>query len=426
MYILKSITIEDFWGQKKIFTEFDKSVNVFIGQNGTGKTTLMNIIYGILTVNSKILGEVNFKKIDIRLCRLSRNRKISVEIIENNNILQIKYKIGNQVFEFPLYVEEYNIRTKRLHPTLRNIVSQCKTEMSKLVSINWLSVYREIFDDESFEEDRYYNRRPEVNRSSVDAKIEELLKRVTSYYLNIEFQANLLTQDYQSDVLAGLLYNESFDKFSIDKDSNLDPEVIRKDLHHAYRDLNSLNPKIEKRIEKHIKAITKSLSNLEQSISGKESIDLNDVLPIVLLRRTNYIINLSKKLEIERNKLFSSFNKYIKQLSNFIKDKKIELSPASRYPIRITKNNLDLQITELSSGEKQLFILLTETLLQKNEDYIFIADEPELSLHIEWQKMLLSSIQELNPNSQIIVATHSPEIAALWRNKIIKMENIIE
>lgn len=426
MYILKNIIIEDFWGIKNINTRFDKSINIFIGQNGTGKTTLMNIIYGVLTVNSKILSNIKFKKIDIILCKLSRTRKISVELTENENSLILKYKIGSSVFKFPLYIDEYSTRNRRLHPKFRNIIEDCKSEIDKLISINWLSVHREIFNDDPYGDDHYYNRRKEIPRSLIDIKIDEILDRITKYYLKLEYQANLLTSNYQTDVLAGLLYNESFDKFSLDKDMNLNPEDIRNDLKHAYDDLNSLNSKVAKRIDKHINAISKSIYNIGESISNDTNIELNDVLPLVLLRRTNHIISLSKKLEVERTKLFSSFNKYIKQLSSFIKDKNFELSPASRHPLKISKNGDDIEISELSSGEKQLFILLTETLLQQNDNFIFIADEPELSLHIEWQKKLLGSIKELNPNSQIIVATHSPEIAALWRNNIIKMENIIE
>jgi len=56
---------------------------------------------------------------------------------------------------------------------------------------------------------------------------------------------------------------------------------------------------------------------------------------------------------------------------------------------------------------------------------MFFADEPELSLHIEWQEKIISSIRDLNPNSQIIVATHSPEIAGRWRENMIDMEDII-
>ena len=69
-------------------------------------------------------------------------------------------------------------------------------------------------------------------------------------------------------------------------------------------------------------------------------------------------------------------------------------------------------------------ILLTETLLQENKPFIFIADEPELSLHIEWQEKLLSAIISLNNNVQLIVATHSPEIVSEFKKSTINMGSV--
>ena len=84
-----------------------------------------------------------------------------------------------------------------------------------------------------------------------------------------------------------------------------------------------------------------------------------------------------------------------------------------------------IELRDLSSGEKQLLILLTEALLQKETPCIFLADEPELSLHIEWQRMIIPAIMELNPNAQVIAATHSPEVASKFSDSIFDMEDLI-
>ena len=86
----------------------------------------------------------------------------------------------------------------------------------------------------------------------------------------------------------------------------------------------------------------------------------------------------------------------------------------------------EVSLFKLSSGEKQLLILLIEALLQRESNCIFLADEPEISLHIEWQREIISSVLSLNPNAQIIVATHSPEIAGKYKSKIKKMSEIKE
>ena len=47
---------------------------------------------------------------------------------------------------------------------------------------------------------------------------------------------------------------------------------------------------------------------------------------------------------------------------------------------------------------------------ESNPSGIFIIDEPELSLHIDWQKDFIRYATESNPNTQLILATHSPDI----------------
>ena len=70
-------------------------------------------------------------------------------------------------------------------------------------------------------------------------------------------------------------------------------------------------------------------------------------------------------------------------------------------------------------------ILLIETILQREKPTIFLADEPELSLHISWQRKILSSVLAINPNAQIVVATHSPEIAGKFPTKLISMSEVL-
>lgn len=70
----------------------------------------------------------------------------------------------------------------------------------------------------------------------------------------------------------------------------------------------------------------------------------------------------------------------------------------------------DIGLATLSSGEKHLLKILVESLLIG--DSSLIIDEPEISMHIDWQKDLVSSIRALNADAQLIFATHSPEIMA--------------
>lgn len=81
---------------------------------------------------------------------------------------------------------------------------------------------------------------------------------------------------------------------------------------------------------------------------------------------------------------------------------------------------------QLSSGEKQILIILLKVLVQDNKPSILFMDEPEVSLHIDWQRKLIQYIRELNPNVQIILATHSPGIIMDgWMDKVFEMSDLI-
>lgn len=82
---------------------------------------------------------------------------------------------------------------------------------------------------------------------------------------------------------------------------------------------------------------------------------------------------------------------------------------------------------ELSSGEKQLLILLFSTLTQNGEEFITFWDEPEISMHIDWQRALIRTVREINPSAQLIIATHSPSIIYEgWEKRVVNMEDLLQ
>lgn len=81
---------------------------------------------------------------------------------------------------------------------------------------------------------------------------------------------------------------------------------------------------------------------------------------------------------------------------------------------------------KLSSGEKQMLIILLSVLVQNKRHYTLFMDEPEVSLHIEWQQQLISLIRDLNPNAQIILTTHSPAVIMNgWADCVTDVEDIV-
>ena len=81
---------------------------------------------------------------------------------------------------------------------------------------------------------------------------------------------------------------------------------------------------------------------------------------------------------------------------------------------------------QLSSGEKQILAILLTVLVEDNNPYVLFMDEPEVSLHVDWQQQLIDLILELNPNVQIILTTHSPAVIMNgWMDRVTEVSDII-
>lgn len=80
---------------------------------------------------------------------------------------------------------------------------------------------------------------------------------------------------------------------------------------------------------------------------------------------------------------------------------------------------------KLSSGEKQMLVILLTALVRNGERSVLFMDEPEASLHIEWQQKLIAMIRNLNPDMQLILTTHSPAmIMEGWMEDVTEISDI--
>ena len=80
---------------------------------------------------------------------------------------------------------------------------------------------------------------------------------------------------------------------------------------------------------------------------------------------------------------------------------------------------------KLSSGEKQMLVILLTVLVRDDDHCVLFMDEPEASLHIEWQQKLIGMIRSLNPNVQLILTPHSPAVIMEgWLDAVTEVSEI--
>ena len=94
--------------------------------------------------------------------------------------------------------------------------------------------------------------------------------------------------------------------------------------------------------------------------------------------------------------------------------------------ILFTQHGETVMPYQLSSGEKQMLIILLTVLVENRQPCVLLMDEPEVSLHIEWQQRLVKLVMELNPEVQIILTTHSPAVIMDgWGDCVTDVEDIV-
>ena len=110
MFHVESIKVIGFWGRYKIETRLRSGVTFFIGENGTGKTTLINLIAAALSADFLTLDKLPFKSIELKLKSKTDRRKPRISVQkrrdEATGIESIEYDIaGNRISVTSMYFD---------------------------------------------------------------------------------------------------------------------------------------------------------------------------------------------------------------------------------------------------------------------------------------------------------------------------------
>lgn len=117
---------------------------------------------------------------------------------------------------------------------------------------------------------------------------------------------------------------------------------------------------------------------------------------------------------------------FLKELNRHFSDseKKVQIREGLKVITRYSKN--PLPVNKLSSGERQLLYIMAKVANTRSSPAFLLMDEPEISLHLNWQEKLIDSIKTMNPNCQIVIVTHSPAIIMDgYMDSYVDMESIV-
>ena len=415
---------------------FHEDISFLIGINGSGKTTALRLIQAALTLDFFTLFNIRFSSVYVTLLLEGRERQVSME----SDGVKLRVTIDGTHAEVNIPIpddEERNVYSKngRLEEYLEEqrlrFISEAGPQIQRFLRLPrplFLGLERRAgrYDDETtyFDEDSDgHNFRPirRMQRNIVDGldNCQRLLERAFRRYRKVS--------DGSSKNLLNVIVESTFDYIEFN------PKTF------SSSEINSLNFQDLLTRRREIEAIatdlgggrqaTAQINNFFSKISEvvqSEDKDANKRLIEVILNRAQ-LQRIQKMLaEMDRQKKsaekqFAPISEFLSSLNLFLKESRKFASVDSLGRLIISQNDKPINLSWLSSGEKQLIILLAHAKFARSHEGVIIVDEPELSLHLKWQEMLIENILSSTSNTQYIFATHSPEIVGYQKDNCIQV-----
>lgn len=423
---IETVEIDGFWGDKKVTLKLREDINFLIGPNGSGKTTVINLISAALRSDISTLYSTQFDKITIKLKTIGANKKPIIEVLKTVDpemgSLNIKYIVKESTGDKGQIYGVEGPHDSRVYRDNRYVSARTRlglemgerlsAVLSKFVEVNWLSINRAAFDYDP-------RRKEEVYQSPVDQKLYEIAQAFSRYFSLLTSRAEVEGKNFQEHVFLSLL-EQNYTGGDVFKQASLEQED-RSTVIDVLKGLGVANTKASRSVNGHysrVQAAKKTYEQRDGRLSLDEAITLSDA------HRVSEMIKEWRKLQNQRQAIFEPKTKFENIINSLLSGKELHFDQRNTPKVHLQTNDT-VDVKALSSGEKQLFIILGEALLQEGRPVVFISDEPELSLHVKWQSSLFRNIRSLNSACQVISATHSPDIVGAFQDRVINIESCI-
>lgn len=297
------------WGYMDFDISFNDGLNFLIGVNGTGKTTVLRLLRGLLMPNLEVLQKIKYDS-------------LFVEYISDVNERIVQVKADNAILS--------------------------------------------------------------INTSDAQSTTIPLNKRI------YENKDKLLRDEFININLVSFLELDRLNNFSDDA-----LREVRTNMFNFVRYYNAQKNKIEENFRK--SALTLSKNGVASLAKKLQQLADDDSQKITILKApiTHFV---------------DSTNLFLSEGDKFLK-----VDDLGEIIINIKDDDKFVSLYDLSSGEKQLIILLGHVAFDNAP--VYIIDEPEVSLHLSWQYKFAEALQTANPDAQFILATHAAGIIAKKSNE---------
>lgn len=439
------ISVEGLFGtfDHTIPFKIEERITIIHGPNGFGKTAILRLVDGFFNSNYSAIRTIPFRKLSIIFDdssilvlekNLKKNGKSDIEFSLNKNETELKSYILKPISEKDLDIPLGMIDD--MFPNLERIDHSTWFDAFSGEALSVLDVL-----------DRYGNNLPtrfsrqrtlfpdSSQRKSMEKWVIDLTNKISVHFIKTERLQMLVNKDkriressvslqsvvskYSSDIKSRIGEKiREYASLSQSLDSNFPIRLVRENSSSQLTD-SKLKEQLQN-IEKKSNELT-SAGLLDQNQRSEVPTEFNETNKTALalyaedtLKKLSVFDDIAEKVEIFTESVNSRFQ-YKKMFVN--KDSGIKF---------VTNNDQNLPLESLSSGEQHELVLFYDLLFNVTPNSLVLIDEPEISLHVAWQKQFLKDLQAVTANAQfdVLLATHSPQIIANRWDLTVELKGI--
>lgn len=443
--IVKGFNAKSVFGYLDFEIKFNKDVSFLVGGNGSGKTTALKLMNALINPNFKELLQIPFEscsleisseKKDILISASTKDEKIYFSVSGIEETLELP-RINSSDLDYLPHREDKleemidDLKRKNAdHPAIKAV--------NRITSPIFLGLDRRR-DMSDMKQDYFHEREMWLHqrrakglvgsrrfiKGSIGASLMDTEMLVQNSYRRIRELENRQSHKLRDKILLSSFQFSKYEKDDLTLGINKWKEkegllARKKEINDAILNIVGKDSSLSNEVDKFFDEMTRLFEVMDQS---KDGLVIEWLLNKAQIERMASIVDIIDDHKSKVDKYYKPINDFLDTVNDFYSDshKKIEIDAVGQLVVKRPDGN-ECTIEGLSSGERQLLVIFAHTFFnhQSGNRSVFIIDEPELSLHLGWQEKFSETIFSVSPDSQFILATHSPEIVAGNKNKAVK------
>lgn len=409
---------------------FNEDVSFLVGINGSGKTTALKLMQACIMFDIQFLVTNNFHSAEIEIIDLEREMKIRIE--KTNDFTTFTVNEKTIKIEIPPYLSDEKIKNNKIESEFERIRYDVITKLNENIeeiTNQRCPLFLGLDRSSSRYGEDYYDELNYLHKRIGNHRVSEKIEGIENCHRLVEsaYRKYRRASDGNLDRILNIILESTFEYIDF---SDKTPIIGIANPIEEIKNFQRRRPEIEDFAKKiagpnkltlHIDKFFSKLEKITHENTEKDELTLQWIVNATQIRRVKSIIEELDRQKKAAERFYSPIKEYIDSMNKFFKHSKKSVEIDAVGKIKISQNGKKVDIDNLSSGEKQLFILLTHAKLGSGKKRTFIVDEPELSLHMKWQEMLVDELLDFGEKNQFIFATHSPEIVGLNTKKCINV-----